>query len=419
MNLILELAYGHGHQTVSISKERLLGLFSTTAETQGGDETTILRAALDNPVNSPPLRDLVRPGQRVVIVTSDLTRPCPSERLLPPVLDELSAAGVPDQDITVVAALGLHRPMTEDELKQMVGPDVYRRVRVINHDPEETIRLGETSRGTPVEIFRPVVEADVRICLGNLEFHYFAGYSGGAKAILPGCASRATVNANHAMMVRPESATGRIEGNPVRADLEEGAAMVGADFCLNVIVDAEHRIQAAVAGDVTAAHRAGCEGVAQRGKLPLSAPADIVLVSAGGFPKDINLYQAQKALDNAGYAVRDGGVIILLAECGEGFGNRTFERWMLEAASPDEVLERIQVEFVLGGHKAAALASVLKRADVYLVSTMLPELVSQCGMRPFSNVQAALEKAIEELGLVASVAVLPAGGSVLPAIAEV
>ena len=416
MNLTLELAYGHGHQTVSITKERLLGLFSVTVQTQGGDETAILRAALDNPVNSPPLRDLVRPGQRVVIVTSDLTRPCPSERLLPPVLDELAAAGVLDQEITVVAALGVHRPMTEDELEQMVGPEVCRRVRVINHDPEGTVHLGVTSRGTPVEIFRPVVEADVRICLGNIEFHYFAGYSGGAKAILPGCASRATVNANHAMMVQPESATGRIEGNPVRADLEEGVAMVGADFCLNVIVDADHRIQAAVAGDVTAAHRAGCDWVAQRGRLPLPAPADIVLVSAGGFPKDINLYQAQKALDNAGYAVRDGGVIILLAECGEGFGNRTFERWLRDAASPDEVLARIQADFVLGGHKAAAVASVLKRADVYLVSTMPSELVSQCGMLPFSDVETALDKAIEEVGVAASVAVLPVGGSVLPAI---
>jgi len=323
---------------------------------------------------------------------------------------------VPDAEVTVVMALGLHRPMTEAEIETAVGSEVYRRLRVINHDPEECVRLGITSAGTPVDIFRPLVEADLRVCLGNLELHYFAGYSGGAKAVLPGCASRATVRANHAMMVRPEAAAGRLDGNPVRADIEEGVAMLGVDFILNVVVDGQHRIVGAVAGEVTAAHRRGCEIVAQRGIVPIDRRADLVLVSAGGYPKDVNLYQAQKALDNAAHAVRDGGILILVAECAEGLGNRTFGAWMAEAASPDDLLERIQREFVLGGHKAAAIAAVLKRASVYLVSALPDETVRQCGMRPFSDVGAALDKAIEEVGVGASVAVLPEGGSVLPAI---
>jgi nickel-dependent lactate racemase len=334
--------------------------------------------------------------------------------LLPYLLDELQAAGVPDSDIRVVLALGLHRPMTETEMEAAVGAEVYRRVRVINHDPLDIVRIGTTSRGTPVEISRIVVEADLRVCVGNLELHYFAGYSGGAKAILPGCASRATVQANHAMMVRPEACAGRLDGNPVRADLEEGAAMAGIDFVLNVVVDGQHHILGAVAGDVTAAHRRGCELVARQGIVPVPRLADVVLVSAGGHPKDLNLYQAQKALDNAAHAVRDGGVVILLAECGEGFGNDTFEAWLGGARSPDDVLARIQRDFVLGGHKAAAVASVLKRVGVYLVSSMAPDLVRNCGLRPFDDVDRALETALDLVGPSARILLMPEGGSVLP-----
>ncbi|NLF01811.1 MAG: nickel-dependent lactate racemase, partial [Anaerolineales bacterium] len=291
------------------------------------------------------------------------------------------------------------------------------RVRVINHDVADTVRLGVTSAGTPVEIFRPVVEADVRVCLGNLEFHYFAGYSGGAKAILPGCASRATVQANHAMMVRPEAAAAKLDGNPLRADIEEGVRMLGVDFILNVLVDAHKRVVAAVAGDVTAAHRAGCELVVQRHAVQVPHQADIVLVSAGGYPKDVNLYQAQKALDNAKYAVRDGGIIILVAECREGLGNQTFETWLHEACSPDDVLERVQRDFVVGGHKAAAIAGVLKRCRVFLVSSLPDDVVQSCWLTPFSTVDEALRTALVDLGASADLLVLPQGGSVLPVVA--
>lgn len=413
---VLQLPFGHSKISVRVPTPNLLGVFMPREKVEPFDGATLLREALAYPIASPRLRDLARPGQKVVIVTSDLTRPCPSERLLPVVLDELVAAGIQDEDVTLVVALGLHRPMTAAELETAAGADVYRRVQLINHDPADTVRLGVTSAGTPVELFRPVVEADLRICLGNLEFHYFAGYSGGAKAILPGCASEATVRANHAMMVRPEAAAGRLEGNPVRTDIEEGVAMLGVDFILNVLVDSNHCIVGAVAGEVTAAHRLGCEGVAQHGMVPVPEQADIVLVSAGGYPRDVNLYQAQKALDNAGHAVREGGIVVLVAECGEGYGNRTFETWMMEARSPQEILDRIQREFVLGGHKAAAVASVLKRAKVYLVSALPAESVRRCGLVPFDDLGEAVEIALGEVGPEASVTVLPQGGSILPVV---
>jgi nickel-dependent lactate racemase len=412
----LQLPFGPSLVGVQMPAALLLGVLTPRESARAFDEHMLLREALAHPVGTPRLRDLARPGHRVVIVTSDLTRPCPSDRLLPFVLDELTAAGVPDVDVTIVVALGLHRRMSASELEAAVGADVYRRLRVINHDPTDTVRLGVTSAGTPVEIFRPVVEADLRVCLGNLEFHYFAGYSGGAKAILPGCASEATVSANHRLMMRPEATAGRLEGNPVRADIEEGGALVGVDFILNVLVDGHRRIVGAVAGEVTAAHRRGCEIAAYRGVVPIPKRADVVLVSAGGYPQDVNLYQAQRALDNASHAVRPGGIIVLVAECSEGLGNRTFETWMREASSPDQVLDRIQQEFVFGGHKAAAIASVLKQASVFLVSALPVESVQCCGMVPFDDLGEAMEAALAAAGRAADVIVMPCGDLILPVV---
>ncbi len=410
----LPLSFGQTAFPLDLSMVNLMGVFRPQRNGPAGLETDLLRKALARPIETPPLRDLVRRGQQVVIVISDLTRPCPSDRLLPPVLAELAEAGLPEENVTIVVALGLHRPMTPAELEAAVGPEIYRRVRVINHDPTDTVSLGHTAIGTPVQFFRPVVEADLRICLSNLEFHYFAGYSGGAKSILPGCAAEATIQANHSLMVLPGARAGHLEGNPVRTDIEDGVARVGVDFILNVIVDGRHRLVEVVAGEVTAAHRHGCRLVKQRGTVPIPEQADIVLVSAGGYPKDVNLYQAQKALDNAIYAVRPGGIVILVAECREGLGNQTFEAWMGAAQSPDDLLKRIQEEFVLGGHKAAAIGMAMKRASIYLVSALPADFAQTMGFYPFDSLDKALQTALSQAGKGATVAVLPEGGSVLP-----
>jgi nickel-dependent lactate racemase len=409
------LPYGERSLSVDVPDHNLLDVILPKAGAEDTpNEADVIRAALENPIGSPRLRDLVREGQRIAIVTSDLTRPCPSDRFLPYVLQELVDAGIPDKDIFIVVGLGLHRKMTEDEIDRLVSPQVHGRIQVLNHDLDDVVRLGVTSRGTPVEFFRPLVEADVRICVANLEFHWFAGFSGGAKAVLPGCASRATVTANHALMVRPGVGSGRIQGNPLREDIEEGVAMLGVDFILNVVVDGEHNILSAAAGDLTAAHRRGCEAIAARGRVKVSHKADIVIASAGGFPKDINMYQAHKGLENAAYFVRDGGALILAAECREAIGNKTFEEWMFAASSPQDILERIQKEFVLGGHKAAGIANIERRAKVYLVSSMPDELVQHLFMTPAAGLNEALEAALQSLGSDSQVLVLPQAGSIIP-----
>ena len=421
----IPLLYGRQELSVEVPDANLLGVYYPGADpgalagpnVPGPDR--LLQQAMANPLGTPRLREMAIPGQKIAIITSDLTRPTPSGQMLPFVIEELEAAGIPDNDVVIVLALGLHRPMTEQEIATCIPPEIYQRYRVINHDPEDTIHLGVTSRGTPVEIFRPVVEADLRICLGNIEFHYFAGYSGGAKAILPGCASRKCVTANHSWMIKPGAAAASLDDNPVRLDLEEGVAMLGTDgkgvdFILNVVLDNEHQIAAAYAGDVREAHRLGCDFVHQRGTVDTSGPGDIVIASAGGFPKDINYYQAHKALENARYFVRPGGVIILVAECSEGIGNKLMEQWLMDIPSADETLHRIQQEFVLGGHKAAAIAMIQKQADIYLVSGMPDAAVRQMRCFPFPAVQVALDTAIEKLGTGCRVVVLPLAGSTLP-----
>ena len=414
----INLAYGRGEASLELPSENLLGVYLPKVVEAAQDEAQLIRAALAAPNGTRRLRDLAGRGKKVVIVTSDMTRPCPSARLFPFILEELAAAGVPDEDVTIVMALGLHRPMTEAEIAEALSPQISSRFRVLNHDVNDTVRLGVTREGTPVEIFRPVVEADLRVCLGNVEFHYFAGYSGGAKAIFPGCASRAGVTANHAMMVRPGSGTGRLVGNPVRADIEEAAGMLGVDFVLNVVVDGDHRVVGAAAGDMIAAQRKGCELVAERGVVKVLQQADIVVASAGGYPKDVNLYQAQKALDNAVYFGRKGGAVILLAECPEGFGNRTFQEWIRSASSLADVLDRVRREFALGGHKAAAIAAVAQRNNIYLVSGMADDDVRACMMTPFRGAQEAFDAALEEMGPQSRVAVLPQAGSVVAEVVE-
>ncbi len=374
-----------------------------------------VRLALAAPIGSPPLHQIARPGQPVVIVTSDITRPCPSHLMLPPVLDELARAGVPDEDITVVLALGTHRPHTPQERERLVGAEVLARVRVIDSDPARTVPVGITRRGTPVEVFEPVVRAGMRIVLGNVEPHYFAGYSGGAKALVPGVCSVNTIRHNHAMMVEEGARIGVLEGNPVREDIEEAAALIGIDFMLNVIVDSAHQIVHAAAGHPLQAHRWLCRVLDYQSKVVIDHLADIVIVSAGGAPKDINMYQAQKALENAVMALRPGGVIVWVAECPEGLGNATFEEWLL-GSTPDDILERIRGNFVLGGHKAAAIARLSKRAAILLVSALPPDLVRSAGMQPHPDLESAMRAALELAGPGASVVVLPEGAAVIPSV---
>ena len=281
-------------------------------------------------------------------------------------------------------------------------------------DPSDCVHMGATNCGTPVDITRIVAESDRRICLGNIEYHYFAGYSGGAKAIMPGCSTREAIQSNHRMMVREEAHAGNLDSNPLRQDLEQAAAICGVDFIVNVVLDEHKQIVRAVAGDLVEAHREGCKFLDQMYLKKIDSRADIVLVSQGGAPKDLNLYQTQKALDNAKHAVKPGGTIILIGSCREGLGEKVFEQWMLSAPTPESMIERIGRDFQLGGHKAAAIAMVLKNAEIYLVNELDDDFVEKIFLKPAKSAQDALDRAFARLGPDATVLAMPYGGSTLP-----
>lgn len=375
-----------------------------------------VRRSLENPIGTGRLSTIVKPSESIVIITSDITRPMPSKIVLPPLLDELSEAGVSFEDITIVFALGSHRKHTEDEKKYLVGEEVYNKVKCIDSDPDHCKMLGTTSRGTPVEIFDKVADADRIICLGNIEYHYFAGYSGGVKAIMPGVSTRAAIQANHSAMVKDAARAGAIEDNPVRQDIEEVVNFLPVDFILNVVLDENKTIIKAVAGHHVLAHREGCSFLDSLYKIKIPERADIVITTPGGFPKDINLYQAQKALDNAKHAVREGGIIILLASCTEGYGETVFERWINNSTSPDDLVMKIRDNFELGGHKAAAIALVEKKARVFIVSDMPHEMSKKLYMESFNSMEEALTTAFSQLGQDARVLLMPHGGSTLPVV---
>lgn len=410
----IELGFGKGTQTLLVPDESLAGMLTPNVVELGLTGEAEIRRALHAPIGTPPLCKIVRPGEKIAVITSDLTRPMPTHLVMPALLDELYAAGIRPADVTLVFALGSHRKQTEQERRTLSGERAFAEIACIDGDADDCVHLGTTARGTPVDIVRTVAEADRRICLGNIEYHYFAGYSGGAKAVMPGVSTRAAIQSNHSRMVESSACAGKLSGNPVREDIEEAAAMVGVDFILNVVLDEHKQVVRAVAGDVTLAHRAGCAFLDELYGKRIDARADIVVVSQGGAPKDLNLYQTQKALDNAAHAVKDGGIIVLVGSCREGLGERVFEEWMTAAPDAGSMIQRIERDFQLGGHKAAAIAMVLERAEIYLVSELAPEFVQQIFLTPFASVQEAFDAALARCGSDARVLVMPYGGSTLP-----
>ena len=412
----LSFGFGTSTQEVEVPEKNLMGELHANPVPTGLTGEAEVRRALAEPIGSPRLGEIVKPGEKIAIVTSDITRPMPTYKVMPALLDELYAAGVRREDITLVFALGSHRHHTDEERRRLAGERAFSEIACVDCEPTDCVHMGVTKAGTPVDITRVVAEADRRICLGNIEYHYFAGYSGGAKAIMPGVSTRDAIQSNHSMMVRPEACAGALETNPLRMDIEEAGAICGIDFIVNVVLSEHKEILKAVAGDPVKAHRAGCAFLDTLYLKELPQGADIVLVSQGGAPKDMNLYQTQKALDNARHAVKSGGIIILIGSCKEGMGERVFEQWMTTSPSPEAMIERIGRDFQLGGHKAAAIAMTLQKADVWLVSDMEPDFVRSIFLTPQPSAQAALDAAFQKLGKDATVLAMPYGGSTLPRI---
>jgi lactate racemase len=412
----MDLNYGHDKISIKLPSGVQADVLQTVKAASLADPLKALLEALRQPVASAPLKDIVSPGESVCILVNDSTRLARSEIFLPVLIDELCRGGVSEKDIFIVFANGSHRQMDENEMRALIGENTASRVAFRNHDSRDEDNLvykGETSFGTPVYINKMVAEADRRILTGSFVHHFFAGFGGGRKALVPGVAGWETIRKNHSLLLDDRARTGALEGNPVHEDLLEAAQLVGADFLLNTVLNEDKNIIGIFAGNMVEAHQAACEMVDRVNGVAIDRLYDVVIASAGGHPKDINLYQAHKALDNALEALKPGGRMVLLAQCAEGVGSAIFEEWAGRFNSCREMEEALCHEFVLGGHKAYTVAKLLLKGTVYLVSGLDRQFAAGVGFIPVSSVDEALEKIYNE-GEKPSTCIIAQGSLVLP-----
>jgi len=379
-------------------------------------EQAILEA-IRNPIDTKPLGQIVKPGETVVFIVNDPTRVANSHVFMPILLDELNRAGIPDKDMYIVFALGTHRPMTEEEIIHEVGPAVAKRVRMYNSDSRDESQFsyfGTTSRGTPVSFNKLVVEADHIVCTGSVVHHFFAGFGGGRKAMLPGVAYYETIRKNHSMMFDADAVIGKLEGNPIYHDQVEGVQMCRPSFLINAVLNEKKEFLKIFAGDFVTAHKEACKFVDTVYGAEIESPADLVIATCGGYPKDINIYQLQKTMDNAWCAVKEGGIVIILGECREGSGSELYEKTMRENDTADKVEESLRANFQIGAHKAYAVTRLMKRAEFILVSSLKPELAKSLLFTPAKDIEEALAMAFDKLGPNPRIIVMPQGSLTVP-----
>jgi nickel-dependent lactate racemase len=410
----IKLPYGQKKSELKLQQKNFLGMLEPKKVSPVHDPDTEVRRALAEPITGPRLLDRVRPNNKILIVVSDISRPSPSHILLPPVLEELQAAGIEDKDITIVFALGIHRHQTEMEKIRLVGGHIYQRYRCIEHNTDDCVYAGTTSLGIRAEILKEAMQADYIIATGNIEFHYFAGYSGGAKAVAPGLCSRATASANHSRFMHPGCRPGNIEGNSLRHELEEIADMAGVDFIVNAVLNGKKELLRVVAGDVRAAHRKGAQFLDRTARRIIDRQADIVVVSPGGYPKDIDLYQAHKAMEHALPALKKNGILILAGQCAEGLGVPAFADVFDANPRPQDLAEELDHHFVQGRHIACRIAAIHLKTPVYLVSGLPERTRNKLFFPQFTSIQTALDQALAEKGADSSVWIIPYGISVVP-----
>ncbi len=416
-----QLPYGKGWLPAEIESGRLKAvLTSNLPEPPAEGAEALVRAAVAAPIGSPRLTELARGKRNIVIIISDHTRPVPSRVILPAMLEEVRKAS-PDADVTLLVATGCHRGTTDGELRAKLGDEMFSREQIVVHDCDDRANLtllGTLPSGQPLLVNRIAAEADLLLAEGFIEPHFFAGFSGGPKSVLPGIAARETVVGNHCaeFIDSPYARTGVLEGNPIHTDMEWAARRAGLAFVVNVILDPEKRVVAAFAGDPIQAHFAGCRML--KDKCCVSAePADIVITTNGGYPLDQNIYQAVKGMTAAEAVVRPGGVIIMLASAADGCGGESFFRQITETDPESQLAafrRRPRGETQPDQWQTQIFLRILYRAQIILISDCPDDTVRALRMYPAHDVAGALALAESLLGRPdASVTVIPDGVSVI------
>jgi nickel-dependent lactate racemase len=414
----MKLKYGKEEIQLILPDKNILQIINLKEQEVLSNPEEKLKNLLENPIGSPSLKELIfqKKAQKILIIVNDITRPTPYQIILPPLLNELEEIGVNKEDIKFIIATGIHRGNSKEELSNIFGEDLISTYKFINHnaDSPDLRYLSKLKSGNELWINSIVSEADFIITTGVIVPHYFAGFSGGRKSILPGICGRKTIEVNHSKMIHPTSRAGNLKDNPVHQEMQEAAEKVGVDFNINVVINENHKIIEIVAGGLFESWQKGVEICKKIYLYPIERKAEVVIASAGGYPKDINVYQAQKALDNAYQAVKPGGTIILLAECTEGYGEPIFERWIKEAESPEDIIKRIKKKFILGGHKAYSIARVVKEVEVILISSLPKEKACKLFFIPMRNISQAIDYIKNKYGKDFQVYILPSGNTVVP-----
>jgi len=420
------MKYGRAEVNIQPEADNFLGLIKSKGLGFKKPEGEIILEALENPIGSRSLRDIVKPGETVCIVISDTTRAWQKMNFyLPYIVHELNVAGVGDEYITFLCATGSHRPQTKEEHRALLGEKLADRFEVIDHDcrnEANLVKLGTTSFGTPVIVNRIAVESDHIFLTGAIIFHDLAGWGGGKKSILPGICAYESIMANHALSlnpgigegINPNVRCGNVDGNPVHMDMLEAAAFVKPSFLFNVIINEHGNIGKAVAGDYIKAHEVGRRLVDEADSAYIEKKADLVVASAGGYPKDIDLYQASKALINAKEAVKEGGIIILFAECIEGFGGREVQMIMEDFSDNYSREKALRESFSIAKYTGYLITLIAERFNVILVSSIDPKQLESSGIRGVSSIQEALNMAKHIKGGSLSVYFMPIAANTLP-----
>lgn len=418
----IALPYGRDQLTAQLPDEEVNALLRGRLEeyvpSMGQEE--LIAQALAHPVGSPTLEELARGKENVVLIASDHTRPVPSRLLVPPMLEAVRR-GNPRARITILIATGCHRDTTREELAEKFGEEILEQYPIVVHDcadEERLVTLGTLPSGGVLRLNRLAAEADLLISEGFIEPHFFAGFSGGRKSVLPGIASRETVYWNHnADFIRdPRSRAGILEGNPIHRDMIYAARRVGLAFIVNVVINARHEVVGAFAGDCEAAHLKGVELVRQLCAVP-RVPGDIVITSNNGHPLDLNIYQAVKGMCTAEAACAPGAVIIIAAACGDGHGAEGFAHTFLSGPSPERILADIEAtppgQTRPDQWQSQILARILSKHRVVLISQADPQLVSGFHLEPARDLEEALATARRLLGRPGKITVIPEGVSTI------
>lgn len=421
------LPYHQKKIEVSLSSRNLGPLIMPRELSPLPDVHEAITGALDGTRDTYCFDTFVRKHDKVVIIVSDITRYSGADLFLSLLINRINRCGVPDHDITIVFSLGIHRPMTFEEQKHVVGVEVAGRIRMENHDAlnkQELVFLGKTTRNTPVVVNRRVAEADKIVLTGTIGYHYLAGFGGGRKSILPGTAEYETCVATHLLSLRPEGGgrhpsarTGVLQSNPMHEDMMEAARLVPPKFLFNTVLSPDYGMLTIAVGDWEESFYQGCDFIDRHFKVSIAEPADLVVVSCGGYPKDINFIQAHKAFDYAFNALKSGGVMILIAACTEGIGNPDFLDW-LRFQDPAELEAKLKQKFQINGQTAYATLLKAKKATVLLLSELPDSVVRSMSLTPVHSMEEALARAYRILGESPTAYVIPYGGAVLPWVEE-